>query len=148
MILTATNSKAEKFKQAKLNSSFPPRTRPLYVSTGFGRIGLALYLVADKVGRMVGVVVFKQKVVVDRPRDHASLEPTQPFQLSISGGQSPHGHGVDKVDIFRGRLLLRDQREGVASVLMCASSSCPKLSSTEGWRHNRRPWDEALFVQV
>lgn len=59
------------------------------------------HLVTDVVGRVVGVVVLQQKVLVDRPRQDPRLQPAQSLQLGVPRGDGPHSHGVVEVHVFR-----------------------------------------------
>lgn len=64
-----------------------------------------MYLVSDEVGWVIGVGVLKEKILIDRSRDHGGLEPSQALESYVARGDSPHSHGVREIDIFRRRLL-------------------------------------------
>lgn len=66
---------------------------------------LSHHLVADEVGRVVGVAVLHQKVGVYGATHDPRLNPPEPFQGGVSGGDGPHGHRVKEVHVLRGGFL-------------------------------------------
>lgn len=59
------------------------------------------YLVLDEVRGVVGVAIFQQEILVDGPFRDPCLQPAQPLQRRVAGGNGPHGHGIEEVDVLR-----------------------------------------------